>query len=130
MLLVYASITGNVRAFVDEVGMDSIELSLVNPLIEVNEDYIIVIPTYEGELNDEISEFIEHSNNQNHLVGFAGSGNINFGDDLFCINVKQLSAKYDKPIIFTFEYSGTEDDVKNFRKEVREIAIARTTKEI
>jgi protein involved in ribonucleotide reduction len=123
------TITGNVQSFVDRVGMDSIEISPADPLIEVNEDYIIVIPSYVGELNDDAREFIEYKDNQKHLVGFVGSGNLNFGDDLYCINARELSEIYDKPVIFKFEYEGTEKDIEQFKKEVDKIEIARTQQE-
>jgi len=126
MLLVYMTVTGNVENFVNKTGMDSIELNPSNPLIDVDEDYIIVIPSYVGMINDEVSDFIEYNDNFKHLIGFASSGNINFGEDLFCVNAKELSAIYDKPIVFMFEYEGTEKDVEDFKKEVEKIEIART----
>lgn len=125
MLLVYMSLTGNVISFVNRVGMESVELTPVNPLIEINEDFIIVLPTYENELNDDVSEFIEYKNNSDYLVGFASSGNLNFGDDLYCINARQLSEIYEKPVLFKFEYEGTEKEIERFKKEVEKIAITR-----
>jgi protein involved in ribonucleotide reduction len=128
MLLVYMSMMGNVRDFVERVDMDSYELNPVNPPIEVNEDYIVVIPTYVGYINEDVEEFVEYKDNLKHLVGFASSGNINFDDD-YCINGKELSAKYNKPLIFQFEFQGTDEDIIKFRKEVEIIEIARATKE-
>lgn len=125
MLLVYMSLTGNVKNFVERVGMDSIELSPANVFQEVNEDYIIVIPSYVGYINEEIEDFVEYRENLGHLVGFASSGNLNF-NDLYCINAKELSDKYDKPLLFKFEYSGTDKDVNDFKKEVTKIEITRT----
>lgn len=125
MLLVYMTLTGNVRDFVDRVGMDSLELNPANPFEEVNEDYIIVIPSYVGMIDDEVIEFVGYKNNLKHLVGFASSGNLNF-NNLYCVNAKTLSKKYKKPIIFTFEYSGTDRDVENFIKEVEKIEVSRT----
>jgi protein involved in ribonucleotide reduction len=117
------SITGNVRDFVERVGMDSYELNPTNPFKEVNEDYIIVIPSYVGEINDEVIDFVDYKDNIKHLKGFASSGNLNF-NDLYCVNAKFLSKKYNKPLIFTFEYSGTDKDVENFIKEVSNIEIS------
>lgn len=124
MLLVYMSLTGNVRNFVDRTGMDSLEISESSVYKEVDEDYIIVIPSYVGYINDEVEDFLEYGNNLHRLVGFASSGNLNF-NDLYCINAKELSKQYNKPIIFTFEYSGTDDDVKKFKEEVDRIEITR-----
>ena len=97
--------------------MDSIEINYSNPLTEVNDNYIIITPSYNEEITDKISEFIDHKNNINHLCGFVGSGNKNF-DKEFCFNAKDLSKKYNKPLIFEFEFSGTNDDINEFKKEV------------
>lgn len=120
MFLVYYSMTGNVKNFVERVGLPSKEINPTNPCFEVNEDYIVVVPSYVGYVNEDVEDFIDYSNNKNHLVGFASSGNLNFGE-LFCINAKQLSKKYNKPLIFTFEYMGTDLDIEKFKKEVYKI---------
>jgi protein involved in ribonucleotide reduction len=122
MLLVYMSITGNVRDFVERVGMDSYELNPANPFKEVNEDYILIVPSYVGLIDDDASDFIDYKDNLKHLKGFASSGNLNF-NDLYCVNAKFLSKKYKKPIIFTFEYFGTDKDVENFKREVGKIEV-------
>lgn len=124
MLLVYMSISGYVEKFIKKVGMESIELIPSNIEQEIDEDYIIVIPTYVGYINYDIERFVEYKDNLKHLVGFASSGNINFGD-LFCINGKELSEQYNKPLIFTFEFDGTESDVIKFKEEVQKIEISR-----
>lgn len=125
MLLVYMSVTGNVEKFVERVGMKSFKLTSTNLNTEINEDFIIVIPTYVGYINYDVEEFLDYKDNLKHLVGFASSGNLNF-DDLYCINGKELSEKYNKPLIFTFEYSGTDADVEKFKEEVLRIEISRT----
>jgi protein involved in ribonucleotide reduction len=128
MKLVYISLSGNVEDFVDRVGMPSLELDYSDPSQSIDEDYIIISPSYDDSITDSFSEFIEHGDNKKHLVGFVGSGNRNFDND-FCFNAKDLSLMYDKPLIFCFEFSGTEDDIINFKKEVANIEITRTTKE-
>ncbi|MDE1407111.1 class Ib ribonucleoside-diphosphate reductase assembly flavoprotein NrdI [Bacillus sp. FSL W8-0445] len=128
MLLVFVSLTGNVRNFVGRVGMDSLELDYSNPLTEVDEDYIVVTPSYDDDLTDVISEFIEYKDNLKHLVGFVGSGNRNF-DDEYCFNARDLSNKYNKPLIFKFEFSGTEKDITDFKKEVQKFGVTEINKE-
>lgn len=120
MFLVYYSMTGNVKNFVERVGLPSKEINPTNPCFEVNEDYIVVVPSYVGYVNEDVEDFIDYSNNKNHLVGFASSGNLNFGD-LYCVNAKELSKKYNKPLMFTFEYMGTDLDIEKFKKEVHKI---------
>ena len=124
MKLVYLSLTGNVRSFVSRVGIDSVELDYSNPLAEVNEDYIIITPSYDDEITEIFSDFIEYKDNIKYLVGFVGSGNKNW-DDSYCFNAKELALKYSKPLIFDFELDGTDNDIIEFKKEVDNVAITR-----
>ena len=104
--------------------MDSVELNYSNPTTEMNEDYILITPTYDDEITDVISEFINYKDNISHLKGFVGSGNKNF-DDSYCFNAEVLSRKYNKPLIFKFEMSGTDNDIMKFKEEVNNVEIAR-----
>lgn len=129
MRIVYLSLTGNVRKFVKDLGVvNAIELNYSHPFTEVEEDYIVICPTYDDEITDIISDFIEYKNNRKYLLGFVGSGNLNF-DDSYCFNAKDLSEKYGKPLIHCFEFDGKEHDIKKFNEEVYKIEIARITEE-
>jgi protein involved in ribonucleotide reduction len=120
MLIVYMTVTGNVRNFIERTGLNSVELTPDNPYFEVNEPYIIVVPSYVGHITEDVIDFVEYKNNIEYLMGFAASGNLNF-DDLYCVNGKELSKKFDKPLIFTFEYSGTDKDIEKFKEEISKI---------
>lgn len=124
MLLVYLSLTGNVKRFVQQVGMESIEISHSNISVDINQDYIFICPTYNTDITDLVSKFINHNNNVKYLIGFAGSGNRNF-DNEFCFNANDLSKKYNKPLIFKFEFSGTDKDILQFKEEVNKFEISR-----
>ena len=128
MILVYISLSGNVRKFVSRVGMDSLEIGYSKPLTEVDEDYIIITPSYDDDITDMASDFIDYKNNRKHLIGFVGSGNKNW-DEFYCFNARDLSEKYNKPFIFDFELSGTDRDISNFKEEVEKLEVARATKE-
>lgn len=125
MKLVYLSLTGNVKNFVSRVGMDSVELNYSNPLTEVNEEYIVITPSYDDEITDIISDFVDYKNNINHLIGFVGSGNKNW-EKSYVYNAKDLSKKYNKPMIFDFELSGTDKDITDFKKEVDKLGSTKT----
>ncbi len=127
MRIAYLSLTGNVRKFVKEgLGIsDGIEIPYANPLIEINEDFILIMPSYDDEITELMSEFVEHANNLNHLVAIAGSGNTYFTESGYCYNAVEISEKYQKPLIFKFEFSGTEEDIVNFKKEMHKIEITR-----
>jgi protein involved in ribonucleotide reduction len=126
MQLVYLSLTGNIKKFVEEsLGIeDAIELSYSNPFTEVNEDYILIVPSYDDEVTDVVCDFIDYKNNSKHLTAIAGSGNTNFNDN-YCFSAKNISKKYNKPLIFKFEFSGTDIDIINFKKEVEKFEVAR-----
>lgn len=129
MKFVYLSLTGNVRRFVKSMGVvDAVELNYSYPFTEVDEDYIVICPTYDDEITEIISDFIEYKNNRINLVGFVGSGNRNF-DDGFCFNAKDLSDKYSVPLIHCIEFEGKEHDITKLNEEVYKIESARTTKE-
>ncbi|MCA1027064.1 class Ib ribonucleoside-diphosphate reductase assembly flavoprotein NrdI [Cytobacillus kochii] len=126
MKLVYISLTGNVERFVKHTGLDNISIDDNLPFKEVLEDYVLVIPSYEGELINGIADaFINYKNNKQYLKGIAASGNRNFGDD-YCLNGKHLSQKYSRPLILMFEFSGTSQDLVRFKKEVENIEVTRT----
>ncbi|MED1203545.1 class Ib ribonucleoside-diphosphate reductase assembly flavoprotein NrdI [Heyndrickxia acidicola] len=122
MLIVFLSLTGNVRSFVKRTEMESLEINYTNPLLEVNESFIVMVPSYDDDISETICSFINYKNNVTYLKGFVGSGNLNF-DDKYCFNAKELSKIYNKPLLFTFEFSGTNEDVINFKKEVEQFAI-------
>lgn len=125
MIIAYLSLSGNVRDFVKGVGMDSVELEYFNPCTKIGEDFIVITPSYDEDITDIISEFIDYEDNINHLMGFVGSGNKNFGKDGYCFNAIELSQKYSKPLLLKFEFCGTDNDITIFKKEVDKIEISR-----
>lgn len=117
MLLVYLSLTGNVRRFVNETKMKHVEIDFSNPLIEVNEDFVVIVPSYDNEITETMSEFIDYKNNKSFLKGISGSGSLNYNDK-YCFNAKDLAVKYNKPLVYQFEFFGTSKDIEQFKKEV------------
>lgn len=111
MKVVYLSITGNTRRFVDKLDMDSLELNPANPFVSIDEPYIIIAPTYEIEATESINDFIEYQNNQSFLKGIVGAGNLNFGE-LFVFTAKDLVKEYNSELLYSFEFSGTDKDVE------------------
>lgn len=122
MLIVYLSLTGNVKRFVNNLDINSIEIKASEYKKKVEDKFIIIVPTYDDEITDIASQFIDYGNNVDYLIGFVGSGNMNF-DNNYVFNAKDLSKKYNKPLIYSFEYSGTDMDLINFKREVANIEI-------
>ena len=44
MVIIYFSLTGQTRKFVDKLNMDVLELNPADPFVEINEPFIIVTP--------------------------------------------------------------------------------------
>ena len=55
----------------------------MNPFHELNEPYLLVVPTYDVDVTEVVNDFIEYKSNQQNLVAVAGGGNRNFADLLF-----------------------------------------------
>lgn len=120
MLVVYMSLTGQTRKFVKKLDWPSIELTPDMPIVEVDEPYIIVAPTYEKEVTDILWEFVETGINQSYLQGVAGSGNLNF-NSLYCFTAKDLSHDFNVPILLLFEFQGRPSDVQKLKDEVEKL---------
>lgn len=114
------SLTGQSRKFVKKLDWPSIELTPDMPIVEVDEPYIIVAPTYEKEVTDILWEFVETGNNQSYLQGVAGSGNLNF-NSLYCFTAKDLSHDFNVPILLLFEFQGRPNDVQKLKDEVEKL---------
>ena len=120
MKLAYFSVTGQNRRFIKKVGLPAYEIDRTNPFHELNEPYILVVPTYDRDITEVADDFIEFKSNQQQLKGVVGSGNLNFGE-LYVYTAKEIAHRYHIPMLFDFEMNGTPDDVENFKKVVSEI---------
>ena len=118
--VVYLSLTGKTRQFVNKLGWESIEISKKNPILEMKEPYIVITPTYGEQVAHFFYEYIDFEENRNLLMGVAGSGNRNFNTS-YCSNSKELAKKYDVPLLHCFENQGTDKDVQILKEKVREI---------
>lgn len=128
MEIAFLSLTGNVRSFVDKLEYVSTEIPYSNPFVKMNNDFIVIVPSYDDEITEIINDFLTYQSNINHLKGVAGSGSLNYNKK-FCFNANEIAKKFDVPLIYKFEFSGIEQDVINFKEEVKLIEITRTTKE-
>ncbi|SDD13679.1 protein involved in ribonucleotide reduction [Marinilactibacillus psychrotolerans] len=104
----------------NKLGMDLLEITPTDPFIAVDEPYIVITPTYEKEVTEILNDFIETENNQSFLKGVAGGGNINFGQ-LFVFTAKDLARDYNVPLLHSFEFQGSEVDVKKLKKAVDDL---------
>lgn len=120
MKIVYITLTGQTRKFVNKLDMETIELSPIDPFIEVNEPFIIVVPTYEKEATEILWEFLDTGENKRYFQGVAGGGNRNF-NELFVFTAKDLARDYDVPLLHAFEFQGSPKDVKALKVKINMI---------
>ena len=120
MLVVYLSLTGQTRKFVQKLGYTLFELSNENAFTEVNEPFIVVVPTYETEVTSLVNDFIETGNNRAFFKGVAGGGNRNF-NTLFGFTAKDLSQDYQVPLLHLFEFQGSINDVNILKEQVNQL---------
>ncbi|WEV60113.1 class Ib ribonucleoside-diphosphate reductase assembly flavoprotein NrdI [Streptococcaceae bacterium ESL0729] len=117
MKIAYFSVTGQVKRFVGKLGLENFDITDFSE-DDASNDYILIVPTYEEMITEPATDFLE-----DHLdgcVGIMGSGNRNFGDD-FVFTAKNLAKAYDKPMLYAFEFNGTQEDVENVLNIIEEI---------
>ena len=71
MKVVFMSLTGQTRKFVNKLGLETIELTAGNAFRTIEDPFIIVTPTYDKEVTDILVDFIETDQNRAY---FKGSG--------------------------------------------------------
>lgn len=126
MKLVYFSLTGQTRRFIKKLELPNThEIDPTDPFKEINEPYLLVVPTYDKDVTEVVNDFIEYETNLDFLQGVAGGGNRNFAD-LFIFTAKDIARDYHVPLLFSFEFNGTQEDVNNFKKVVKEIESKRS----
>lgn len=122
MLIVYYSLTGNVKRFIQKTKYT--RTLTLEQAEGINEPYIIVTGTIGfGEIPDSVKQFLDrHSTN---LMGVAASGNRNWGKN-FARAGDLISITYHVPLLMKFELHGNDKDVKEFNIKVEEISENRT----
>lgn len=118
MKIVYFSLTGQTRRFIKKLDLPAYEI--VQPFFEIQEPFVLVVPTYEIEITKVVNDFMEYKDNKEFCKGVVGGGNRNFAD-LFVFTAKDIARNYGVQLLYSFEFSGTDEDVKNFKKVVMEI---------
>lgn len=120
MKIVYFSVTGQTRRFIAKLDLPAYEIEPANPFFEIKEPFVLVVPTYERDITEVVNDFLDYQNNHAYLKGIAGGGNRNFAE-LFVYTAKDLANEYHVPLLFSFEFSGTDEDVKSFKKVVNQL---------
>ncbi|MEI5989585.1 MULTISPECIES: class Ib ribonucleoside-diphosphate reductase assembly flavoprotein NrdI [Enterococcus] len=120
MKIVYFSVTGQTRRFIKKLDLAACEIEPANPFFEINEPFVLVVPTYDQEITEVVNDFLDYKSNREYLQGVAGGGNLNFAE-LYVYTAKDIARDYNVPMLFAFEFSGTNEDVESFKKVVNEL---------
>ena len=116
MVIVYSSMTGNVKRFVNKVDLPSIQ---IQDGLQVEEPFVLITYTTGfGNIPDNVERFLE--NNSIHLKAVSASGNRNWGNN-FAVSADKISDQYKVPVISKFELAGTNRDVQNFLEGVEKL---------
>ncbi len=108
MKIAYMSLTGNVRSFVEKLGVtDPVEI--VSGDETIDEDFVLITHSPDaGEMPYEVEDFMEE--HKDFCKGVAASGDRAYGDD-YTLVAETISEEYGVPIVHRFEFDGTDEDV-------------------
>ncbi|MGT2925776.1 class Ib ribonucleoside-diphosphate reductase assembly flavoprotein NrdI [Streptococcus cuniculipharyngis] len=109
--LVFYSLTGQCRRFVDKLGLldTSIELKSTANYPRMTSPFILLVPSYDDSDVELVDDFL--TENVALCQGLLGSGNRNFGPE-FCKTARRYAQTYGLPILHEFEFNGTDQDLE------------------
>lgn len=114
MLILYESMTGNVRRFLSKTGLSFQPISRTDT---VDQPFILVTNTIGfGDAPECVKHFL--ARNGRYLRAVAASGNRNWGRN-FAHAADVIAETCHVPVLYKFELGGTAEDVVNFRERVR-----------
>ena len=129
--LLYISISGNTRAFVQRLVQyadtqnqyEFIPVEISDASMDAIEaaPFFAIVPTYleggtgTGEnihelLTFALGDYLAYADNAHFLLGIVGSGNKNF-DDQYVLTAKRYAQTYHAPLLADYELRGLPDDV-------------------
>ncbi|WP_018143395.1 class Ib ribonucleoside-diphosphate reductase assembly flavoprotein NrdI [Alloscardovia criceti] len=104
------------------INVYRIPLKPKDPALNVDEPYILVVPTYGGgtakkAVPVQVKKFLNDPANRAGIRGVIASGNTNFGE-AFCMAGDMVAAKCKVPFMYYFELMGTQTDRKKVTQGV------------
>ena len=122
-LLVYFSSTSeNTHRFVSKLGFPTARIPLrrTEPPLTVDEEYVLVVPTYgggsvKGAVPKQVIAFLNNPDNRALCRGVIASGNTNFGQ-AYCLAGDIIASKLGVPFLYRYELLGTPTDVSRVKE--------------
>lgn len=126
MIVYFSGATEFTHKFVEKLGLEAVRIPLLTKdakVFTVDEDYILITPTYEsksqGFLPRQTASFLNIPENRTRMMGVIGAGNRNFGED-YAISADIISEKTGVPVLHRFELSGTQEDIDLVKEGLEE----------
>ena len=132
-LVYFSSVSENTHRFVQKLGVPATRIPL-HGRIEVDEPYVLVLPTYGGGRADpdldptsnagghvpkQVIAFLNNEHNRSLIRGVIAAGDNNFGAQ-FAYAGNVVSRKCGVRYLYRFELMGTPDDVEAVRAGLAE----------
>lgn len=122
-LLVYFSSTSeNTHRFVSKLGFPTARIPLrrTESPLTVDEEYVLVVPTYgggsvKGAVPKQVIAFLNNPDNRALCRGVIASGNTNFGQ-AYCLAGDIIASKLGVPFLYRYELLGTPTDVARVKE--------------
>ncbi|KRL61967.1 class Ib ribonucleoside-diphosphate reductase assembly flavoprotein NrdI [Latilactobacillus fuchuensis] len=134
--ILYISIAGNTRSFVNDLQEYATEQHQINParptitLTEISDatplkaetdPFYAFVPTYldggngidngvKELMTNSLGEYIDYADNASLCRGVVGSGNRNFNEQ-YCLTAKRYGQQFEAPFLADYELRGTSKDV-------------------
>lgn len=120
--IAYYSVTGQTTKFIKKTGLtdDAYEITDADPYFEMGQRYVLVVPSYDDDMMDAVIDFLGYKTNSKNIVGVVGSGNRNF-NSLFNHTGRDIAKGLNVPVLYEYEFNGTDKDVQEFKKVVNSI---------
>lgn len=117
LLIVYDTLTLNNKRFVTKLDIPSVRIT---EGLVVNEPFVLVSYTVEGETPQTTWDFLERNNSS--MIGVASSGHPNWAaSGNLCKCADNIHEKYGVPIVHKFYSCGTKADRKIFLEGVQNL---------
>lgn len=124
-IVYFSSITENTKRFVEKLNVRSARIPLrpKDPQLEINEPYVLAVPTYgggnvKGAVPKQVIKFLNDEKHRDLCVGVIASGNTNFGE-AYGLAGTIVSQKLKIPYMYKYELLGTPEDVKRCSEGLR-----------